>query len=368
MDGIFLSNSIDAFLNNDISTAIFMAYYAELRAVMSFFATEGIGIFKGVHYWFDQNGEIENFRGGTHDVSNKLFEAFSNNNDRNRKILSILEYDGIKFIDWLEAANNAYITPVTSILTKHWLSVWGFDLAYFLKDHNIRNNVSYRPQNINFVNENIDFQNSLNFILNIWKVTEPTNSNRTDLLDKYLLKNSLEEVFRKMHGVEPKGQQYEHYIRNAFSYLGKSDNNWLINFLTSDEISFYPELLLESKKMIDQNNPVLDAKPVIARAIILLRICSAATVDLFRNAGIHNSEMQFWWEYQGLYKGLCQSSFNIDDVLDLWIDMQESIDKLMTWCSHNEGICNIYTCRQDNSLDMWHLRQFQRTGLWATKL
>jgi hypothetical protein len=65
----FLSNSVDCLLDGDVGTSIHLAYYAELRSVMSFLASEGIGVFNRHHYWLDAAGNCHRLNGpGTHDL------------------------------------------------------------------------------------------------------------------------------------------------------------------------------------------------------------------------------------------------------------------------------------------------------------
>lgn len=57
----YYSNSISAMLEGNMSNAIHLAYYAELRATVSFLASEGIGIFNSKHYYVNGAGKCVKF-------------------------------------------------------------------------------------------------------------------------------------------------------------------------------------------------------------------------------------------------------------------------------------------------------------------
>ncbi|MFJ1288414.1 hypothetical protein, partial [Acinetobacter baumannii] len=59
----YFSCAISAVLEGNIYNAIHFAYYAELRATMSFLASEGIGVFNGINYYVDSTGKCKRFTG-----------------------------------------------------------------------------------------------------------------------------------------------------------------------------------------------------------------------------------------------------------------------------------------------------------------
>jgi len=52
----YLGRATDAVLRGDLSAAIHLGYYAELRAAMSLLASEGIGVFSTAHPLIDERG------------------------------------------------------------------------------------------------------------------------------------------------------------------------------------------------------------------------------------------------------------------------------------------------------------------------
>jgi len=57
----YLSSAVNAFLNGNSGVAIHLAYYAELRAVMSLLAAEGVGVFSNEHIGISKNNGFDLF-------------------------------------------------------------------------------------------------------------------------------------------------------------------------------------------------------------------------------------------------------------------------------------------------------------------
>lgn len=142
----YLSRSAAALINGDRGTAIHMAYYAELRAVISFLASEGIGIFNHQHCWIDNRGRCHFFNDrGTHEVARLILKEWLSSN-RSNQLLELLRINGKTFTEWLNAAR--VIPSTASLLATDWLEAWSVDFDQLRLDKDVRNIVSYRPQNI----------------------------------------------------------------------------------------------------------------------------------------------------------------------------------------------------------------------------
>jgi len=364
----FFSCAIDALLNQDTTSAIFMAYYAELRAVMAFFANEGIGIFNDKHYWFNSAGDVDSFSGRTHKVANDLIQSWAIYSPKNTRMLDLMQFDGKSFNDWLSAANLIVGSPAVSGLAKDWLKTWSIDLDIFSKDHNIRNEVSYRPQCINVQSQEENFQQYLHFLIEIWRSSEPSQANSFNLLDQHLLRNTLEGFYQRRTGQKPKGRLFTAFVTAAAVNLGISPNSNLVNFLTASDISNYPLVLTVAERKGQLVNGNMRALPVISRALLLLRLSSASAQNLIKATGIQKEELKFWWKSNGDLQGLWNPVNYPDRMIDLWADIEEAIDSLETWCEDHKDTCNICNSRIEKPIDFWYLRQFQRVGLWATGL
>jgi len=84
----YLSHSVESLLDGDIATAVHLAYYAELRAAMSFLASEGISIFDYKHFWCDNTGNYNVFCGSTHTVVWQALEEWAVSSARRTSSLS----------------------------------------------------------------------------------------------------------------------------------------------------------------------------------------------------------------------------------------------------------------------------------------
>jgi len=57
----YLAHAVESLLKGDKGIAVHLAYYAELRATMSFLACEGIGALNHLHFCTDSSGNFSTF-------------------------------------------------------------------------------------------------------------------------------------------------------------------------------------------------------------------------------------------------------------------------------------------------------------------
>ncbi len=100
----FLAQAVDSLLDGDLGTALHLAYYAELRATLSFLASEGIAIFNRHNYWFDSMGTSHLFAGNTHTITWKVLNEWADVPANSTRLLKLFRVNGITFDDWLVAA------------------------------------------------------------------------------------------------------------------------------------------------------------------------------------------------------------------------------------------------------------------------
>src|SRR5579862_9418268 len=55
----YFSNAVNSILKGNSSNSVHFAYYAELRASLSFLASDGIGVFNGYNIYVDSNHKCE---------------------------------------------------------------------------------------------------------------------------------------------------------------------------------------------------------------------------------------------------------------------------------------------------------------------
>ena len=108
---------------------------------------------------------------------------------------------------------------------------------------------------------------------------------------------------------------------------------------------------------------------VIARAILLLRLASAACDDLLQNSGIGTPDIEFWWKRVGLETGLWELGQEPDQITDLWADIQETLETVDSWMANTTTASKtMYKAKRELSLELSYLRDFHRVGLWAVGL
>ena len=361
----FFSHAIDSLLSGDSATCVFMAYYAQIRAVMSFMASEGIGIFKSKHFWFDNRGGCNSFNGGTHKVVCDLISEWAVFPSKGARLLSIINFENRSFAEWVSSAEISLGSPAVNRLAREWLVAWSIDLDVLSQDHDIRNEASYRPQRVYPYSQHNLLEENLSRLIQIWRASEPAGSNRFSLLDLHLLKNTLKSIYRNHTGKEARGKRYALFIQNAIGNLGLSLDGHLVDFLSSSETIPNHPILKEAKKKGEYEDGNIRALPVISRAYLLLRLASAATQDFLIKSSIEKDDLLFWWAELGNDMGLWVPGELPDQMTDLWDDVKDSVDAIEDWYYQNNGQISVLKARQDLPLDYWRVKQFNRAGLWA---
>ncbi|MBV6401674.1 MAG: hypothetical protein CNIPEHKO_01977 [Anaerolineales bacterium] len=365
---MFFSNAVEDLLNGDQSTSVFMAYYAQLRAVMSFFASEGIGIFKNKHFWFDNFKKPFFARGGTHEFARDLLINWAKDAGRSEKIFDILKFENVIFSDWISQAQILRGSSLVSILSSDWLRMWSIDLDVLTRDHELRNEVSYRPQGLFSYRKLGNVEKSLNLLLDIWRSAEPYGSNYFSVLDRHLLRNSLAWLFRQRTSKSPiSSPRYYKFIETALLNLGMSINNDLYEFLIF-KIEPQDHLVLKYAKKPGIRDGVIDVLPILSRAFILLRIASASSEFLLKDGLITKGDMEFWWKDLGTELGLWSSGNEPLLFSDLWEDIRDSLVTVDSWVANNKGSIDLFGLWQDMPLELKQSAQFNKAGLWALGL
>lgn len=361
----YLSNAIQCLLNGEIMTSVHFAYYAELRAVTSFLAFNGIGIFNRKHCYV-KNASAELFNGqGTHKTVQDTIDEWSELASNSSRLLDLFSVNGLNFSKWLSAAGFDPGTPTISELARGWLKNWSIDLKNIEEDQKLRNEVSYRPQNLTCRNDRLELINNLKTIIEFWKACEPSVSDRFKNLDLHLLRLALEKTYKKGGKSNPKG--FHNFINKIFINLGIENQEYLKEFSIRKEVK--DDLLILSKaseKGIDRRG-FFQPLPIISRAILLLRLSSASSLHLLKSNNINAAETKFCWNKKGNEGGLWEDNNYPNSMTDLWADIEVILDSISNWCEQNptKGVFNAH---QDLAFDLWQFNQFQKIGLWAIGL
>jgi len=365
----YLARAVDSLLDGDTPTAVHLAYYAELRATMSFLASDGIGVFSFQHCWIDSTGVGHFFNGpGTHRLVWDAIREWAAYPAKSVQLLDLFQVSGRSFTEWLRAAGYPPGSLPTTRLAEHWLKDWSLDLNVLEEDRHFRNDVSYRPQRMRTYSSSKPLIETLIRIIEFWQVCEPSASERFSLLDRYLLRQALESTYRMRTGRTYLGKPFRRFIENAMANLGVSPSGVLKDFLLRHRARVNHPLLIEAKKKGRDRNRNLRPLAIIARAILLLRLASAAAEDMLNSRGVTQVDLGFWWRDLGESIGLWETSAAPGQMADLWADIELVIDDVMQWCNTTATSTSTIQARQQWAFELWQLAQFQRAGLWAIGL
>jgi hypothetical protein len=358
----FLTDSISSLLEGNISSAIHIAYYAELRAAMSFLASDGIGVFNKQHIWFDNTGACNKVTNiGTHDFVWNTIEEWANVQHKSHVILQSLQIRNHSIFDWLVKAGMSPSISTATTLSKDWLKKWSVDLQILGDDHNLRNEVSYRPQEIKrSLSFDVNGINNLKFIINQWLISEPTGSEKFKLLDQFLLRQSLYNYYKTQHSREPGIRD----IRNIMSGLSLSGNTSLENFLLKREHSILNDVFKNASKKAINTNGEYQPLAVISRAFLLLRLSTSRLEESLKYAGYDKLKLGFWWKDLGKKNCLWESSNEPESAQDLWADVEILIEDLNAYILSNPTAENS-TLHKDISRELLESKKFQKAYLWG---
>lgn len=133
----YFSSAMYAFLNHENGNAVHLAYYAELRAVLSIFSGAGIRIKKGDAYWLDSASVAQSIPPhATHDLVWKLWKEWVTRPDAKSLLENNIRIEAGVTLKHFEAKLMQFNPGVL-------LGQWGYDLVNLSDDHLARNQASY---------------------------------------------------------------------------------------------------------------------------------------------------------------------------------------------------------------------------------
>jgi hypothetical protein len=364
----FLGRAIAAVIAGDANAARHLAYYAELRAAMSLMASEGVGIFNNSHFVVYDARHCRHVptTHATHKFTWDCIKHWAELRRATQPLMEVVRPGNVPVREWLDQ----FISSHSTALAARWLSFWGIDLRSFPEDREARNEASYRPTALRH-KDGLSADERSEFIENFWSLCEPTQPSRFGNLDRYILRDSVREIYKITTGyawdsqLPDFGRHCERMI-HAIAPSGLSESNWLA-FLTGTASPDRPLLLREAD---DRQSDVADPRhhlKVIARAALLLRLATGAAADLLERCDASAETLKFWWEAIGREAGLWRASGPPDDLTDLWVDIEEAIITNREWLS----------ATSDRSIGAWvasgaaglhTLGSCERIALWGLGL
>jgi hypothetical protein len=365
----FVSRGVDALFNGDIGSTIHFIYYAELRAVMSLMAYEGIGIFNNKHIYFNNHGAPiifkKNLTGhnlSTHKAATELITEWAGLTTKKNIVFRIIKVKNRTMGEWLSASGHSTSAGYASAVLGDWLKSWSIDLRMKV-DQNMRNEMSYRPH---FNVAQVEIREKLENLISLWEGMEPTTDNRFFDLDKHLLRIGIEQFFKKATGKTVRNSTYLTFINNIFDNLGESRTQPLYDFIIRKIVPEDHFLISEAKKDLkDASVNFKDPFPMICRAIILLRIATGYSSLIIKDSSTSYSSLQFWWEEYAFKNGITAVTPSGIDTLDMYSDISESIFGVKQYLN------SINTIHDSNLLslpDLCSMKQFHRMCFWGMGL
>lgn len=362
----YLSRSIESTLSGDMMAAIHLAYYAELRAVMSLMATQGIGVFKNKHVWFDQSGSCNRVPGSksTNPFANEILNEWAKTQKSKDFLFSVISINSIQLNQWLNSTPYGSIDSVIDYLLKDWLEKWSIDLK-LEEDKDIRNEVSYRPK---IYEKHVNHDEIVKKVTYIWEACEPSETSSFDLLDKHLLKASLDVIYNQYvnNSTLHKPVEKSDFVAKVLTSVGLNSTGSLHDFLSkTTNTHFILETAKNNIQYEDSYCYTYDCFPIICRALLLLRLATGAT-EKFLDQSITKDLTRFWWYKIGLNAGLWSKNSEPEDFKDLYQDISEAINELDF--SDSDKWDSLKTASSFYAPELTSLKQFQRVGLWGIGL
>lgn len=360
----YLTRSVESLINGDVASAIHFAYYAELRSAMSLMAYDGVGIFDQQHIWYNAAKVPTLFRGfTTHSGADLGMKEWAKVAAKKDVLFNLIRVNNHSLGDWIRETGVSTKSKYVNSIISEWLRKWSIDL-HLKQDQSIRNIMSYRPH---FAIPEIDIEQTLEKLTHIWELLEPQASGGFPVLDRYLLRIAMEEVYKKSTGRIAAGAPYHLFLTNIFGRLGEDPAQPLFNFLIRATLPDDAIVFSEAQKdkldpLVNKNDPF----PLICRAILLLRLATGSANDLLEDSSLNKADLRFWWENICLEQGLTNTTPSGIDTADLYTDVRDSIDEMSNYPSGSFN--SIKESFNSISQELFYLKQFQRPGLWGLGL
>lgn len=365
MDGwSYVARAFSALLAGDAHAARHLSYYAQLRAGMSMLANLGIGIFNGINYSINANGNTQRIDTphsghralgmGTHDIVWKALKAWSENTVAARIFLDLVKVRGSSLRDCIEA-----IWPGASMLAAAGLLVenWGLDLRRGGEEHVDRNVSSYNPHSLNQIVTTP--AESLGFISSSWKLFEPSISSSFDRLDKFLLRSVLQGQHRALHHNSrySEGAISTHYERLPDLVKSLASKRFLLGQAEPRN----PELIRRARQ---RSNPAQPTE-MLARALLLLRASTAFTHASFVESGIDSlaGEMRPWLDSVASERGFWAPGSPLAEPTDLWTDIELALLDFDASMTPEPASWNDWMLKDAKGLPM--MTEAERIGVWS---
>lgn len=352
----YISRAFEAALKGDHSAAFHLAYYAELRGAISLLASEGIGIFNQLHVALDDHRNPTALRKPTHEAAWLTLQAWAEQPNNAIRILQAIRLDSIDLSQWLSLVGISNVKQ--SVLAKELLMAWSIDLKMMGDDRDRRNEVSYRPTRIGApklpsVNGADEL---LTALIETWELLEPVGRGRDAIIDVPLFLQVLKFL------VERGSLSFGSVTDAAMSVAG--DMSRAASERLAKDLTKLPWMFRYGGIESPPGGEVL---PILARAILMLRIASAMTAALLNSATVRMSDIEFWWSPLGEDMGLWQDGQDLTTFADLKSDIEQALDAMQALDDEPLNGPTVASVGKAVGSNL-ELTQFVRPSLWLMGL
>ena len=351
----YLSRAFDASSRGDRGSTCHLAYYAELRAAMSLLAAEGIGIFNNRHVALDDKFQPTVYRGGTHEATWMIFSSWAQEQDKAEGLLQSIYIETENLSHWLQIVGVG--SPAQQFVAKKWLNAWSVDLDAYNDDRDRRNETSYRPTRIRVPSPlPVDPIRELSDpIFNSWSELDPEVVGGRAAIDLALLRNAIQLV------VDEGACSYTS-LEKALDALGQYLNANTVDALRTES----PTATAIFKAAAIEDFQGKPATPILARALLMLRLASARAASLLAAASISREDLKFWWLPMGTDLGWWDVPEE-DELLNIWGDVSAAWEEAEDRLDGIPGESSVQFVSGILSRDV-SLTQFSRAPLWLLGL
>lgn len=362
----YFGRAISSLLNGDKLISKHLLYYSELRSGMSVLASNGIGTFNNKHFVINGIGSCNSatVNRNTHEFTWLALEYCFQSKDTAKYLLDNLKVESNTLRNWVDSFNRSATSSTKLAAVDDFLNNIGFDLSFFEKDKDARNNVSYRPTSITS-SQGLDFEKSIIEVQRLWKLCEP-QPNGTEKLDALLIRRLLQVMFKATHPNQKTHNQASTQFYNScidmLDNMGFSDtakSKWIDLIIHKEGLD---EIIsaIENKPAIDDPDYVYG---MIYRAFFLMRLSSIfINFHINSSTSVTKQSTQYWWETIGKDFGLFEDSTQISFFSDLWNDIEISLSDLENWKNSTHEI-NTFSLTNCNNI-FPRLSTFEQVGLW----
>ena len=358
----YLGRALEAEMTGVPDIARHLGYYAELRAAMSLLASEGIGVFNNIHIIATNEKCIPvESKKSPHVFTWEALEDWAESQKSTNAVLRIVKPGGIPLEDWFRQISGS-----ADFVATDWLRQWGLDLSRLADDRSARNFVSYRPTSFTSSGPK-PISETMDSILRFWRICDPEATGGFPVLDRHLLRISLELIFKGTYKQHPKKVAgYSKAIRrmlDGLNPMGKLD--WWERFLNYKIEANSLEIVTDARGKEESSHPH-HSKQVLARAALLLRVATGSAEDLLTEAepGLR-SKLSFWLDDISVRRCLWSKSNPPSSLQDLWLDVEESLDIVQQWMDEAGQSEGYYDFWNAHATEASVLSAAERAFLWG---